>query len=112
MPHPLFTITYIQNTATSRLSKESELTHLVYQKVVPPSVFALVVQAMQMSPGGGAPGAGAAGGLPLGVGTGMPAPGAASVADIDDSAPAAGGAASVGSGSGASGADWENVNED
>ena len=83
----------------------------VYQKVVPPSVFALVVQAMQMSPGGGAPGAGGAGGgLPLGVGTGMPAPAAASVQDIDDGAPATGaGAASVGSGSGA---EWENVNED
>jgi hypothetical protein len=72
----------------------------VYQKVVPPPVFELVVQAMQLAPGGGAGGAGA-GGLPLGVGTGMPAPTAdASVTDIDESAPSVG-----------SGAEWENVNE-
>jgi hypothetical protein len=54
---------------------------------------------MQLAPGGGAA-PGGAGGLPLGVGTGMPAPAGASVADIDEAAPRVG-----------SGGEWENDSE-
>jgi hypothetical protein len=52
---------------------------------------------MQLAPGGGA--SAGRGGLPLGVGTGMPAPPAeASVADIDEGSPVtSGGNASLGS---------------
>lgn len=69
---------------------------------------------MQLAPEAAGPAARGAGGLPLGVGTGMPAAAPASVADIDDSSPAsgsvtggAGGAPSVGSGT-----EWENVSQE
>ena len=59
---------------------------------------------MQLAPGSGAGAApGGRGGLPLGVGTGMPAPVDASLADVDDSPV---------SGPGAESEDWDSLSRE
>ncbi|KAK1927382.1 MAS20 protein import receptor-domain-containing protein [Papiliotrema laurentii] len=77
---------------------------MIYQKVVPPPVFALLLELT--SAAGEAPSAPASGPVPI-----PPQP-AASVADIDEASLESPNGQSQGSGSGfGSGNEWENVNE-
>ncbi|WVQ95207.1 hypothetical protein IAU59_002301 [Kwoniella sp. CBS 9459] len=84
----------------------------IYQRVVPPPVWALLIELTSLTAGGMGAGASPAG---PGIGAGstaIPAQPQASVADIDDALPAGGDAPSPNSASQGSGTEWEKVSEE
>ncbi|WWC63594.1 uncharacterized protein I303_106199 [Kwoniella dejecticola CBS 10117] len=74
----------------------------IYQRVVPPPVWALLIELTSLS------GASAASGPGAGA---IPPPAQASVADIDDASPVSGDAPSPNSASQGSGTEWEKLSE-